>query len=357
MSNHIPLFSHILAWVGAITSAVATFLAIKSNDMKQLAAWSTVGNIGYAATSIFILSSMGVAGGIFHIVNHAIFKTAIFISLAAVKYRTHEREMHRLGGLAYKMPVTFLTFLLGIIAAAGIPPLNGYASKWMIYQSLLSGRFPFLATMIFLSSTGAFMYLFRALHSVFLGQLPSKFDDVKEVPFLMQLPMYILMILMVLIGIFPGSVLIPINSVLKSMNMEEIKVTYTTMYSMLSSIDAPVVFLVFAGSFAFAFILYLIGKPRRHVELLDNYTAGQDPKEFGLTREMYHFALKFYEPFEHMFDKYKRTDTKEFYDSAERKINDTGSFIKKLYSSNPRSAVYIFTLSIALIIIYGWLVW
>ncbi|MDD3803338.1 MAG: proton-conducting transporter membrane subunit [bacterium] len=357
MSNHIPLFSHILAWVGAITSVVATFLAVKSNDMKRLAAWSTVGNIGYAATSIFILSSMGVAGGIFHIINHAIFKTAIFLSLAAVKYRTHEREMHRLGGLAYKMPVTFLTFLLGIIAAAGIPPLNGYASKWMIYQSLLSGRFPFLATMIFLSSTGAFMYLFRALHSVFLGQLPSKFDDVKEVPFLMQIPMYILMLLMVIIGIFPGTVLLPVNSILKSMNMEEIKVTYTTMYSMLSSVDAPIVFLVFAGSFAFAFILYLIGKPRRHVELLDNYTAGQDPKEFGLTREMYHFALKFYEPFEHMFDKYPRTNTKEFYDSFERKINETGSFIKKFYSSSPRSAVYIFTLSIVLIIIYGWLVW
>ncbi|HAF07863.1 MAG: proton-conducting transporter membrane subunit [bacterium] len=356
ITNGIPLFSHILSWVGAITSIVATFLAIESNDMKKLAAWSTVANIGYATTSIFILSSYGIAGGIFQIITHAIFKTAIFLALAAVKYRTHEREMHKLGGLAYRMPVTFLTFLLGIIAAAGIPPMNGYASKWFIYQSLLSGKFPFLTVAIFLSSTGAFMYLFRALHSIFLGQLPEKFDDVREVPFLMQVPMYILMALMLLTGVFPGIILKPINWVLISFNLQPVKVTYTTMFSTLSSVNSLKVFLTFFGSFAFAFILYLIGKPRKHVEPLDNYTAGQDPKEFGLTRELYHFALKFYEPFEHMFDSY-RTNTQEFYDSFERKVNELGSFIKESYSKNIRHSSYIFIFALVLVILYGWLVW
>ncbi|MEO0288873.1 MAG: proton-conducting transporter membrane subunit [candidate division WOR-3 bacterium] len=356
ITNKIPLFSHILAWVGAITSVVATFLAIESNDMKKLAAYSTVANIGYATTAMFTLSSYGIAGGIFQIVTHAIFKTAIFLSLAAVKYRTHEREMHKLGGLAYKMPVTFLTFLLGIIAAAGIPPLNGYASKWMIYQSLLAYRFPFLTVMIFLSSTGAFMYLFRALHSIFLGQLPEKFDDIKEVPILMQIPMYILMGLMLLTGVYPGIVLKPINSVLQFYNLQPLKLTYTTMFSTLSSVDSLKVFLTFAGSFAFAFILYLLGKPRKHVQPLDNYTAGQDPKEFGLTRELYHFALKFYEPFEHMFDSY-RTDTKEFYDSFERKVNEIGKFLKETLSGNIRNSVYIFIFGLVIIILYGWLVW
>lgn len=356
MINGIPLLSYLIAWIGAITSVVATFLAINSNDMKRLAAYSTVGNIGYAVTGIFILSSMGVAGGIFHIVNHAVFKSAIFISLAAVKFRTHEREMHRLGGLAYKMPVTFMTFLLGIIAAAGIPPLSGYASKWMIYQSLLSSRFPFLTVMIFISSTGAFMYLFRALHSVFLGQLPRKFDDVKEVPFLMQLPMYIIMLVMVGTGIAPGLILKPINTVISSMGLMPVRVTFTDMYSILSRVDALAVFLVFAASFGVAFILYLIGNKRKHVEPLDNYTAGQDPKEFGLTREMYHFAYDFYEPFRVMFKPFERINTSAFYDRMERAFNEMGRSFAALYRFSVRNAVLFFIIGITAIIIYGWLI-
>jgi len=356
MINGIPVFSYIMAWVGAVTAVTATFLAINSNDMKRLAAYSTVANVGYAVTGIFILSSMGVAGGIFHIVNHAIFKSAIFISLAAVKYRTHEREMHRLGGLAYKMPITFLTFLLGIIAAAGIPPLNGYASKWMIYQSLLSSRFPFLTTMIFIASTGAFMYLFRALHSVFLGQLPRKFDDVKEVPFIMQVPMLVIMAAMVAIGIAPGLILKPINVVISSMGLSPVHVTYFDMYSLISRVDALTVFLVFCGSFAVAFILYLIGNKRNHVEPLDNYTAGQDPKEFGLTREMYHFAFKFYEPFKEMFKPFERINTSAFYDSIERGFNETGRSFARLFRFSVRNAVLFFIVGIAAIIIYGWFV-
>ncbi len=354
MVNNIPLFSHILAWSGAITSIIATFLAIESNDMKKLAAYSTVANMGYITTALFSLSSFGIAGAIFHTINHAIFKTAIFLSIAAVKYRTHETQMHKLGGMAYKMPVTFLTFLLAIISAAGIPPLNGYVSKWMIYQGLLSSKFPFLTLAIFLSSTGAFMYLFRALHSIFLGQLPEKFDNVKEVPFLMQIPMYILMFLMVSIGIFPQFVINLINSVLTSYNISNINIKNSMIFSPLSGIDSVKVFLAFTGSFILAFILYLIGKPRKHVQPLDTYTAGQDPADFNLTRELYHFAYKFYGPFEHMFDSF-RTDTKEFYDSIERKINEIGGYFRDFQSGSIRGTIYTFMLSFVLIIIYWWL--
>ncbi|RKZ07456.1 NADH-quinone oxidoreductase subunit M [bacterium] len=352
--NGLPVLSYLMAWIGALTAVIGTYKAIISNDMKRLAAWSTVANIGYATTGIFILSSYGITGGLFHIVNHAVFKSAIFIALAAVKYRTHERDMHRLGGLATKMPITFLTFLLGIIAAAGIPPMNGYASKWLIYQALLTGKFPFLVIMIFISSTGAFMYLYRALHSVFLGQLPQKLEDVKEVPILMQLPMFIMMLLMIGIGMFPGYVLRPIGEIVAKMGLVPMKVTNTTMFAFLSNVDALAVFNMFALSFLVAFVFYLIGKPRHHVEPLDNYTAGQNPKDFGMTTEMYHFAFKFYEPFQNLFKSVK-IDVKHFYDTVVKNVNLIGDGFSSIFTSSARSSSIFFMVGIITIIIAGWL--
>ncbi len=356
MVNGIPVYSYIFAWFGAITAVLGAYLAIVSNDMKKLAAYSTVSNIGYAVTSMFILSSAGVTGGLFHVVNHAVFKSAIFLSLGAVKFRTHEREMHRLGGLATKMPITFLTFLLGIIAAAGIPPLNGYASKWIIYQALLSGHFPFLTTMIFLASTGAFLYLFRALHSIFLGQLPRKFNDVKEVPFLMQIPMILGMLLMLGIGYAPGIVLKPIGLAVKAMGLTPMTVENTLMVGKLSSINTAAVYLTFAGSFIFAFAFYLIGKKRHHVEPLDNYTAGQDPEEYGLTPELYHFALKFYEPVKNIFRPMEeKLNIKNYYRALVRNANSFGATLSEMFKLSGAGSSMIFVLGLVVIILAGWM--
>ncbi len=351
--NGVPVYSYILAWIGAITAVVGTYRAIIENDMKRLAAWSTVANVGYIATALFILTPLGITGGIFHIFNHAIFKGMIFLALAAVKFRTHERQMHRLGGLAYKMPITFLTFLTGIIAAAGIPPMNGYASKWLIYQALLVSKFPFLTLMIFVASTGAFMYLFRALHSIFLGQLPERLSDVKEVPIIMQIPMIIGILTMMFFGVFPGYALKPIGEIVSSMGLTPIRTTPTTMFSVLSVVDATKVGGMFGLSFLIAFVLFLVGKKRRYVDMLDNYTAGQNPKDFGLTTEMYHFAYKFYEPFANMFSNIK-INFKKMYDVIAKDFNLFGEWISSLFDSPTIVSTMVFVGTIVILIIAGW---
>ena len=355
MINGIPVYSYILAWIGAITAVLGAYLAFISNDMKKLAAYSTVSNIGYAVTSMFVLSALGITGGLFHVINHAVFKSSIFLALGAVKFRTHEREMHRLGGLATKMPITFLTFLLGIIAAAGIPPLNAYASKWIIFQALISGHFPFLSTAIFLASTFAFLYLFRALHSIFLGQLPRKFENVKEVPFLMQIPMILGMLIMIGIGYAPGIILKPIGLAVQSMGLTPMHVENTMMYGKLSSIDTVAVFLTFAGSSLFALFFYLVGKKRHHVEPLDNYTAGQDPEEYGLTPELYHFAFKFYEPIKNMFEPMtQKLNIKNFYRAIIRDINSFGLTLSEIFKLSGAGSSMIFVLGLIVIILVGW---
>ena len=189
--NGTPVYLYVLGWIGAFTAVYGTLSAIRENDMKRLMAFSTVSHIGFIMLALSVNNLLGTAAAVFHTFNHMVFKAAIFLSLAAVKFRTGEREMHRLGGMAYRMPVAFFAFLLGIIAAAGIPPMSGFASKWLVFQSLFSRRFYLLAVPAFFASTAGFMYLYRGLHSIYLGQLSPRFAAVKPAPPLQSVAMVV----------------------------------------------------------------------------------------------------------------------------------------------------------------------
>ena len=302
--NGVPVASFVLSWVGILTSGVATVLAFSENDMKRLMAYSSVANVGYIMTAIFLASPLGIQAGLLHTFFHMIFKVMIFMSMAAVVYRIGETNMSRLGGLAYKMPVTFFTFLLGIIAAAGIFPMNGFASKWMIFQAILEKQFYFMAVAMFFASTGAFLYLYRALHSIFLGQVSTVNESkVKEVPFLMQIPMWIGMILIFLLGVFPGLLLKPMQPLMLSLGLPE-HYFPTNLHEIIGSVGSlnPLLGLViFIVGAVLAAVIFFVSAKHKTVPMMDNYTAGEDPKDWGTTPERYQFDYGFYQPIEEVF--------------------------------------------------------
>ena len=115
--------------------------------------------------------------------------------------------MSDLGGLIHRMPLTYLVYLIAIISMAGIPPMAGFISKWMLFQSMIDNGMVFVATAAFFGSIGSFLYVFRPLSAVFLGQLSPKHYKLKKAPVLMMIPMIILSGLTVLFGIFPNIVL------------------------------------------------------------------------------------------------------------------------------------------------------
>lgn len=295
-----PIFLYLLAWIGAFTAVWATILAIRENDMKRLMAYSTVSNIGFIILALCVNTAFGVAAAIFHTFNHMIFKGGIFLSLASVKFRTGEREMHRLGGIAYRMPIAFFAFLLGIIAAAGIPPMSAFVSKWMVFQSLFSHKLLFLMIPAFFASTASFMYLYRGLHSIYLGQLSPRFARIKPAPPLQSIAMIILMIAMYAVGTFPGLTLVPLNNALTASGIGSIGVTLESVTGITTTVNLTVVSVVFLGSVIGVFVLYLLGKRRAHVEALDTYTSGETPEDWGMIPEQYHYAYRFYEPWEKM---------------------------------------------------------
>ncbi|MBN2259913.1 MAG: NADH-quinone oxidoreductase subunit M [Clostridiales bacterium] len=350
--------AYILAVLGAITSVLGTILAIFETDMKKLFAYSSVANIGYIVMGLSTLSIIGIQGALFHSINHMVIKSAIFLSLAAVIYRTGEREMHKLGGLAYRMPLTFMVYLLGIISAAGIPPLNGFASKWLIIQALMSQNMLFVVIAMIFASTGAFMYLFRVLASVFLGQLPDKYKHIKEAPLLMAIPMTIIMLLMLAIGVLPGIIMKPVNAVLIGMGYDVQEASWTTVHSAFSNSDLNVtnIFYIFMAGAAIALVFYLFSAKSVKVTQDDNYTAGELPSDWGTTPERFNFSYGFYQPFKEMFNPMMDLISFDRWMAAFGKIVERISNGLSVLYTKSEGAILMLYIGVAILIIGGWII-
>ncbi|MBE0600754.1 MAG: NADH-quinone oxidoreductase subunit M, partial [Firmicutes bacterium] len=202
-----PIPNYVLAILGGISIVVGTLMAISQNDFKKLIAYSSVANAGYIIIGLAMAGGLSTGGALMHIFAHAIASAAAFLAAAAVVHRTGTTKMNELGGLIHRMPVTYLVYLIAIISMAGIPPMAGFISKWMLFQSMMSKGMVFIATAAFFGSIGSFLYVFRPLSAVFLGQLSAKHQDVKEAPALMMLPMVLLSLASVVFGVFPNWVL------------------------------------------------------------------------------------------------------------------------------------------------------
>lgn len=199
------VLSPVLIFIGAVSMVFGVVLALKQTNVKRLLAYHSISQMGYVLLGIGVGTGLGIGGGLFHILNHAVFKALLFLCMGAVIYATGERELNKLGGLGKRMPVTLVTFGIAALAISGIPPLNGFASKAMIAQSVSGNVFLKLAIIITASGTVAsFVKLFRF---TFLGKLPDKLKNSKDVPVLMLFPLLFLAGICLVAGIFPDKVL------------------------------------------------------------------------------------------------------------------------------------------------------
>jgi NADH-quinone oxidoreductase subunit M len=207
-----------LAALGVITMFYGGFMALAQKDIKRLLAYSSVSQMGYVLFALGVFTTTGVAGGMFHLINHAFSKGLLFMTAGAVIHQTGLRDITRMGGLSNKMPITAFAAAIGMMSIAGSPPLSGFASEWMMFLggfdrsavytgSLITGiDLPFLLLSIFAVSSSILSagYMLRFFWKVFLGPHPEELEDVKESARSMTIPMIILGILIVIFGIFPG---------------------------------------------------------------------------------------------------------------------------------------------------------
>ena len=142
---------------------------------------------------------------LFHMLNHTIYKSCLFLCGGAVEKNTKITDLGKLGGLGRLMPITFLCCVVSALAISGVPPLNGFFSKWMIYQGVIeSGNFlwPVLLLAAMFGSALTLASFMKLLFSTFLGERVAAFEKIKEVPWLMRLPMLILAFTSLCFGIY-----------------------------------------------------------------------------------------------------------------------------------------------------------
>ncbi len=208
------LLGMIIIPLAAITILIGVIMALRQIDFKRLIAYAAVAEIGYMFLGVGVgIAALGTTygrtalnGGIFHIMNDALDVGLLFLVAGAIYYATKERSLDKLGGLARNMKYTTIFFIIGMLAVAGMPPFNGFASKLLIYESTYAAN-PIIAIIAVLSSIMLLAVFVKVLHSVFLGPALPKFKGVKEVPKSMLFAMGILATIIIMFGLFPDMVI------------------------------------------------------------------------------------------------------------------------------------------------------
>ena len=202
-----------LVFLGSVSMFVCVTMALAQHDFKRLLAFHSISQIGYVLAAVGLCTAFGVSSGLYHAMNHTLFKGLLFLAAGAVLHETGTTDLDKLGGLSKKMPHTTVLFLVGAFSISGIPPFNGFASKWMIYQATYqkaveTGNIGFLLVTVcaLVTSTLTLASFVKVTQSVFFGQLPKEYENVKEVPFGMRLAMGILALMCLAGGLFPDAV-------------------------------------------------------------------------------------------------------------------------------------------------------
>ena len=199
----------LLAAFGTITMFVGVTMALAQHDFKRLLAFHSISQIGYVLAACGLGTALGVSGGLFHAMNHTLFKGLLFLCAGAVYYATGTTNLDKLGGLSKKMPKTAICFLIGAFSISGLPPFNGFVSKWMIYQAAWSKGvetnnffYVFVTIVAVVVSVMTLASFIKVTQAVFFGQPSEKCENAKEVPLAMRIPMWIMSALCILVGIF-----------------------------------------------------------------------------------------------------------------------------------------------------------
>jgi formate hydrogenlyase subunit 3/multisubunit Na+/H+ antiporter MnhD subunit len=195
--------------LGGITLIAANIMALIQNDLKKFLGFATITQVGYMLIGFGSGTTIGIIGGLFHMLNHAIYKTLLFFGVGVIERETGTTEMNKLGGLAKSMPYTFGLMTIGIMAASGIPPFNAFVSKWLIYQSTLEAGIPLFLIIAMFGSAITLATFLKMWFGTFLGLRHQNITQkIKDGSLITKSTMSILALLCVVFGIFAQ---LPIN--------------------------------------------------------------------------------------------------------------------------------------------------
>ena len=204
---HTPQIQAVFVVLGVVSMACGAIIAYYQDDIKRMLAYSSISQIGYIMIGLGIGHPLAIAGALFHILNHAQFKSLLFLNSGALQYRTGTRNMTEMGGLENRMPVTSTTSVFGTLSIAGIPPFNGFFSKLLIILGAVKAGYYAVATLCAVFSIFTLGYFLVIQRKVFFGKLNAKWNDLKEAPAAMSVAVILLAASCLLTGIFFNQIL------------------------------------------------------------------------------------------------------------------------------------------------------
>ncbi len=341
----------LLGWIGALTALFGALLAVFQEDVKKLLAYSSLSQVGYMILGIALATHLGWLAGVYQSVNHFIFKGLLFLAMTGVIMRTGSRYMYQMGGLIKRMPLSFISALMAIIALSGVPPLSGFGGKWLIYGALLESDWYIQAGVAFFASTIAFLYLFRMIYTVFLGQLKDDLREVHEAPAAVLIPQIILMAALMLISMYPNFIINPIIAGIEPYLATTVSWDDYTVVTALGYWNGNAVMWVTMGVFILplAWLVIVMRRPQR-VQQFNMVYAAERPERPETT----HFAHNFFAPYRKALGFLAAPAIIRGWEYAIGGVAAVAGALRRIYSGNGQTyALHILMLTVVLYLIAG----
>lgn len=340
--------AYLLSWVGVLTAVMGNMMAAFQEDAKKLLAYSSIGALGYAVFGLSLMSHLGWLTAISFSVTHFMFKALLFLAIGGVVWRVKTKDMYKMGGLIKKMPLTFISVLIGIIVLAGVPPLTGFAGKWLFFQAVMEKQWFLQGGLLFFSGIITFLYCFRLIHTIFLGQLKDEHRQVKEAPFWLLVPQYIILAVIMGFSLLPSSLLQPIGEMLIPYFPDGALTWDGQMaHTAYGYWNGKVIMIIVVAIFAtvFGWLLFMNRKARKIKQFNIGY-AGERPYRPETT----HFAYNFFAPYKKAVGFLVAPGITNFWKKVDEGAHAVSDKFTKIYSGNGQS--YLIHIVAFIVIIY-----
>jgi len=284
-----------LGWMGAISALVGNLTATFQESSKRLLAWSSIGQLGYIVFGLATMSHIGWVAALFYTVAHFLYKGILFSIIGGIALKLGTPYMYKMGGLIKKMPFSFFAVLIAIIALSGVPPLVGFSGKWMFYNTILSEKILFQGAVVMVSGMIAFLYLYRLIDTIFLGQLKDNLRQTGEISIWLLIPVYFLIAAILFFSMFPNQLLVPLGELVQgifptdSIQWEGTKAI--TRYGYFNGTAIMYIVGVLFG-IVFLWLLYYVHKVHK-VKQFNIVYSGESPDRPETTHYAYNFLASY----------------------------------------------------------------
>ena len=275
MVSFFPQMALVFGYLAAFSAIVVMIYAFFEKDIKRILAYSTIANVSIIFVSLFSLNPLSISAALLHTLNHAFFKSLLFLGAGVLIHKFVTRDITKMGGAAKFLPLISSAMLIALLAVAGVPPFSGAVSKWLILESLLNQNLVYVL-LVLVSITLAFGVYLKMFNSVFLSNYPLKVKKFK-VPFEINFSLASLAVITVALGVFSPFVLNNlINPAVRDISSKMVpQAVGWTIITTVGRWDIIFLDMLLLGSFVAVFLAFFIFTKNKFSKQVSSFTGGE----------------------------------------------------------------------------------